>query len=98
MILNKKIMLPSTFLLLICHIVIFYFWIFDWKKIMTPYGLTIWIVSTICGLLLYYHFKNQKSNKLILIASSLLFIISSSFMIFLGIVTGIIFVTVSSMN
>ncbi|WP_438357315.1 hypothetical protein [Bacillus toyonensis] len=81
-------MIPSTFLLLTCHIVIFYFWIFDWKKITTSYGLTIWILSTICGLLLYYHFKNQKSNKVILIASSLLLIISSSFMIFLGIVTG----------
>ncbi|EJS56972.1 TPA: hypothetical protein ROX87_001782 [Bacillus thuringiensis] len=98
MILNKKIMLPSTFILVTCHIVIFYFWIFDFEKITTPYGLTIWIVSTICGLLLYYHFKNQKSNKVIFIANSLLLIISSSFMIFLGIVTGIIFVTVNSMN
>ncbi len=88
MILNKKIMLPSTFLLLICHIVTFYFWIFDWKKIMTPYGLTIWIVSTICGLLLYYHFKNQKSNKLILIASSLLLNYFFFIYVFLGIVTG----------
>lgn len=88
MILNKKIMLPSTFLLLICHIVIFYFWIFDWKKIMTPYGLTIWIVSTICCLLLYYHFKNQKSNKLILIASSLLLNYFFFIYVFLGIVTG----------
>ncbi|MFE5803634.1 hypothetical protein, partial [Bacillus thuringiensis] len=81
MILNKKIMLPSTFILVTCHIVIFYFWIFDFEKITTPYGLTIWIVSTICGLLLYYHFKKQKSNKVIFIASSLLLITSSSFMI-----------------
>ncbi|MEH7623342.1 hypothetical protein V7426_24585, partial [Bacillus thuringiensis] len=63
MILNKKIMLPSTFILVTCHIVIFYFWIFDFEKITTPYGLTILIVSTICGLLLYYHVKNQKSKK-----------------------------------
>lgn len=96
MILNKKLVIPSTFLLLTCHIVIFYFWIFDWKKISTPYGLALWILSTVCGLLLYFHFKNQKSNKIILIGSSLL-IVSSSFMIFLGIITGIIFVTVSSM-
>ncbi|MFL0488527.1 MULTISPECIES: hypothetical protein [Bacillus] len=96
MILNKKLVIPSTFLLLTCHIVIFYFWIFEWKKISTPYGLALWILSTVCGLLLYFHFKNQKSNKIILIGSSLL-IVSSSFMIFLGIITGIIFVTVSSM-
>ncbi|HDX9635161.1 hypothetical protein ACTFSP_06480 [Bacillus cereus group sp. MYBK108-2] len=95
MILNKKIMLPSTFLLVTCHIVIFYFWIFDFEKITTPYGLTIWILSTICGLLLYFLYKKQKSNKVIFIASSLL-LITSSFMIFLDIVTGIIFVTVSS--
>lgn len=44
---NKKITLLSIFLLLTCHIVIFYFWIFDWEKITTPYGLTIWFVSTI---------------------------------------------------
>ncbi|MDH4421491.1 hypothetical protein QEZ44_08500 [Bacillus cereus] len=96
MILNKKLVIPSTFLLLTCHIVIFYFWIFDWKKTSTPYGLALWILSTVCGLLLYFHFKNQKSNKIILIGSSLL-IVSSSFMIFLGIITVIIFVTVSSM-
>lgn len=89
MILNKKLVIPSTFLLLTCHIVIFYFWIFEWKKISTPYGLALWILSTVCGLLLYFHFKNQKSNKIILIGSSLL-IVSSSFMIFLGIITGII--------
>ncbi|EMY4794428.1 hypothetical protein OCD85_21930 [Bacillus pacificus] len=97
MILNKKIMFPSTFLLLTCHIVIFYFWIFDWKKISTSYGLATWILSTVCGLLLYFIYKKQKSNKVILITSSLL-LITSSFMIFLGIITGIIFVTVSSMN
>ncbi|WDL90090.1 hypothetical protein JCR32_14360 [Bacillus sp. HNR-4] len=97
MILNKKIMLPSTFLLLICHIVIFYFWIFDWKKVSTSYGLAIWTLSTVCGLLLYFIYKKTKSNKVILITSSLL-LITSSFMIFLGIITGIIFVTVSSMN
>ncbi|MGE6401262.1 MULTISPECIES: hypothetical protein [Bacillus cereus group] len=97
MILNKKLMIPSTFLLLTCHIGIFYFWIFDWKKISTPYGLVIWIISTVCGFLLYYHFKHQNSNKIVLIGSSLLLIASSSFMIFLGIITSIIFVTVSSM-
>ncbi|GAB6611235.1 MULTISPECIES: hypothetical protein [Bacillus cereus group] len=96
MILNKKIMLPSTFLLLTCHIILFYFWISDWKKISTSYSLAIWILSTICGLLLYFLYKKQKSNKVIFIASSLL-LITSSFMIFLDIVTGIIFVTVSSM-
>lgn len=96
MILNKKIMLPSTFLLLTCHIIIFYFWISYWKKISTSYGLAIWILSTVCSLLLYFLYKKQKSNKVIFIASSLL-LITSSFMIFLGIVTGNIFVTVSSM-
>ncbi len=43
-----------------------------------------------------FTYKKQKSNKVIFIASSLL-LITSSFMIFLDIVTGIIFVTVSSM-
>lgn len=82
MILNKKIMLPSTFLLLTCHIILFYFWISDWKKISTSYGLAIWILSTICGLLLYFIYKKTKNtNKVIFIASSLL-LITSSFMIF----------------
>ena len=99
MILNKKLMIPSTFLLLTCHIVIFTFGFSIGKKIKTPYGLAIWIISTVCGFLLYYHFKHQNSNKIVLIGSSLLLIVSSSFMIFLGIVTGIIFfVTVNSMS
>ncbi|MGE7884882.1 hypothetical protein [Bacillus sp. NPDC094077] len=96
MIVNQRLFLPFTFLLFSCHIAIFYFWIFDWKKLTTSYGLALWIVSTICGFLLYYHFKNQNSKKIVVIGSSLL-LISSSFMIFLGFVTGIIFVTVSSM-
>lgn len=84
---NKKITLPSTFLLLTCHIIIFYFWISDWKKISTSYGLAIWILSTICGLLLYFLYKKQKSNKVIF-----KFVIINYFFIydFLGIVTGII--------
>ncbi|WP_144513252.1 hypothetical protein [Bacillus mycoides] len=98
MIFNNRLMIPSALLLLVCHMIILYFWIFDWKKISTPYGLAIWIVSTVCGFLLYYHFKHQNSNKIVLIGSSLLLIVSSSFMIFLGIVTGIIFVTVNSMS
>ncbi|MGG0260418.1 hypothetical protein ABEY48_07250 [Bacillus mycoides] len=97
MVFNKRLMIPSTCLLLFCHVIILYFWIFDWKKITTSYGLFIWIGSTICGCLLYYHFKNQKSNRKILIGSSLLLIVSSSFMIFLGVVTGVSFIVVSSM-
>ncbi|SCM95411.1 Protein of unknown function [Bacillus mycoides] len=42
-------------------------------------------------------FKNQKPNRKILVGSSLLLVASSSFMILLGIVTGIISVIVSSM-
>lgn len=97
MIFNNRLMIPSALLLLVCHMIILYFWIFDWKKITTPYGLAIWIVSTVCGFLLYYHFKHQNSNKIVLISSSLLLIVSSSFMTFLGIITSIIFVTVSTM-
>ncbi|OOR15729.1 hypothetical protein [Bacillus cereus] len=97
MVFNTRLMLPSIFLLLACHISILYFWIFDWQKITTPYGIAFWIASTFCGFLLYYYFKNQKSNRKMLIGSSLLLIASSSFMIFLGIVTGIISVIVSSM-
>ncbi|BCC99929.1 hypothetical protein BC30048_2832 [Bacillus cereus] len=63
MILNKKIMLPSTFLLLTCHIISFYFWISDWKKISTSYGLAIWILSTVCSLLLYFLYKNKNLIK-----------------------------------
>ncbi|WP_088292122.1 hypothetical protein [Bacillus mycoides] len=97
MIFNNRLMIPSALLLLVCHMIILYFWIFDWKKITTPYGLFIWIGSTIFGFLLYYHFKNQKSNRKLLIGSSLLLIVSSSFMILLGVVTGVIFIIVSSM-
>ncbi|KAA0765765.1 hypothetical protein [Bacillus sp. SH5-2] len=97
MMLNNRLMIPSALLLLVCHMTILYYWIFDWQKITTPYGLFIWIGSTICGCLLYYHFKNQKSNRKILIGSSIFLIVSSSFMIFLGIVTGVTFIIVSSM-
>lgn len=50
----QRIILPSiTLLLVICHITILYFWVFDWKKLITNYGLIIWIGSTFLGILIY---------------------------------------------
>lgn len=49
MVLNKKIIFPSSILLVICHIFIAYYWVVDWKKLITPYGLIIWISSTLFG-------------------------------------------------
>ncbi|MBJ8078369.1 hypothetical protein JDS92_23850 [Bacillus cereus group sp. N12] len=98
MVLNKKIIFPSSILLVICHIFIAYYWVVDWKKLTTPYGLIIWISSTLFGFLLYRYYKklslklNKKFNF-----GALLLIISSSFMVLLGIVFIVIAITVNSM-
>jgi hypothetical protein len=45
--------LTLTILLVVAHFIILYFWIFDWRKLVTTISLVSWIGSAILGILFY---------------------------------------------
>jgi hypothetical protein len=45
--------LTLTILLVVVHFIILYFWIFDWRKLVTTISLVSWIGSAILGILFY---------------------------------------------
>lgn len=94
----QRIILPSiTLLLVICHITILYFWVFDWEKIVDNYGLTIWIGSTFLGILIYLTYRTLKSKTKIFIVAKKAILLSTSMVIILGLIAIIIEVITSSM-
>jgi hypothetical protein len=94
----QRIILPSiTLLLVICHITILYFWVFDWKKLVTNYGLIIWIGSTFLGILIYMTYRILKSNTKIFVIAKKAILFSTLMVIILGLIAIIIELITSSM-
>ena len=71
--------------LVIIHLFILYFWIFDWRQLVTEVGLSSWIGSIILGILIYFIYRKfVQSDKLATLSRKLIF--SSTLMtIILGI-------------
>ncbi|MEW4265200.1 hypothetical protein Q0N30_16035 [Priestia megaterium] len=68
--------------LILVQLLILYFWIFDWEKLVTQIGLITWIVSIVLGIVVYFIYlklslKDKKSivNKRIVLCSTLLTIV-----------------------
>jgi ABC-type sulfate transport system permease subunit len=74
---------------------ILYFWIFDWKKLVTGLGLTAWISSIVLGVIFYLLYQrngnlNAKSFsifKKILFSSTLMTVILSLLAVAIELVT-----------
>ncbi|TGA99445.1 hypothetical protein E4665_03730 [Sporolactobacillus shoreae] len=66
----KRLLVPFSITLVGVHLFILYFWIFDWEKLVTPSGLTVWIGSILSGVLIYLIYRKsvhtEKSKLLIL--------------------------------
>lgn len=69
----KRLLVPFSITLVGVHLFILYFWIFDWEKLVTPSGLTVWIGSILSGVLIYLIYliyrksvHTEKSKLLIL--------------------------------
>ncbi|MBK0010163.1 hypothetical protein IAE23_27225 [Bacillus sp. S35] len=65
--------------LILVHLLILYFWIFDWEKLVTQIGLITWSVSIVLGIVIYFIYlklslKDKKSivNRRIVLCSTLL--------------------------
>jgi len=68
--------------LILVHLLILYFWIFDWEKLVTQVGLITWVISIVLGIFIYFIYlklslKDKKSivNKRIVLCSTLLTIV-----------------------
>lgn len=55
-----RLMRVSAMFLVVVHLLIAYFWIFDWEKLTTDAGLISWIGSIILGLVIFN--INRKSK------------------------------------
>ncbi len=51
-----------TMPLIVVHLLIAYFWIFDWEKLTTDVGLISWIGSIILGLVIFIINRKSKSS------------------------------------
>ncbi|MET3690396.1 phosphoglycerol transferase MdoB-like AlkP superfamily enzyme [Priestia megaterium] len=68
--------------LILVQLLILYFWIFDWEKLVTQVGLITWVISIVLGIFIYFIYlklslKDKKSivNKRIVLCSTLLTIV-----------------------
>jgi hypothetical protein len=52
-----------TFSIIAVHLIIMYFWIFDWEKLITPIGLAGWGGSIIAGFMAYAFYAAKENGK-----------------------------------
>jgi hypothetical protein len=52
-----------TFPIIAVHLIILYFWVFDWEKLITPIGLAGWGGSIIAGFIVYGFYEAKENGK-----------------------------------
>lgn len=95
--LKKNLLLISTVLLVIVQLAVLYFWIVDWKKMVTNYGLIVWIGSIILGIIVYLFYLSLNTHEKFFKILKNIHLISTSITIFLGILSLLIEAVTSSM-
>lgn len=58
----ERIMRVVTMLLIVVHLLLAYFWIFDWEKLTTDVGLISWIGSVILGVIVFIINRKSKTS------------------------------------
>lgn len=93
----KKLLLIISVPLVIVHLIILYFWIVDWEKLVTEIGLLSWVGSILLGIIVYFvYWKLNHLEKEVLVTKRIVF--SSTLMtVFLSFVTILIEFVTSSM-
>ena len=70
----KNLLLIISVPLVIVHLIILYFWIVDWEKLVTEIGLLSWIGSILLGIIVYFaHWKLNHSEKEVLVTKRIVF-------------------------
>lgn len=71
--------------LVIVHVIILYFWIGDWEKLVTEIGLISWIGSIVLGIVVYIAYRlSNHLEKRIIVTKRIVFC-STLMTLFLGI-------------
>ncbi|WP_430787400.1 hypothetical protein VBD025_16355 [Virgibacillus flavescens] len=81
----KTILTVITVPLFIIHLFILYFWVFNWKQLITDVGLFSWIGSIILGILIYFIYRIFVNADKFTILSKRLIFSSTLLSIILGI-------------
>lgn len=96
-ILGKSFLTFISIILVAVHLVILYFWLFDWEKLVTEIGLISWIGSIFFGVIVYLVFRKKAIIERGLIVSKRLVLATTITTILLGVSAIIIEFITSSM-
>jgi hypothetical protein len=97
MIMLRSILVIITIPLVVIHFAILYFWVLDWKKLVTKVGLISWIGSIILGILVYFAYRKFIRNQKFTVVSRKVLFSSTLMTIVLGVLALVIEAITSSM-
>ncbi|MCU9611942.1 hypothetical protein OEV98_00030 [Caldibacillus lycopersici] len=90
----KRLLTITSILLVVVHLLILYFWIFDWQKLVTEVGLISWIGSILFGIIIYLVYRKlviteigTLISKRIVFATTLMTIILGFFALIIEFIT-----------
>ncbi|MCM3567699.1 hypothetical protein [Neobacillus mesonae] len=93
----EKFLIIISVPIVMLHLSIFYFWIFDWKKLMTEVGLIGWAGSILIGIIFYSIARNMSITPRSLLVSKGIVLGTTFMTILLALFTLIIEFITSSM-
>ncbi|MDF9478956.1 hypothetical protein P5770_19790 [Bacillus cereus] len=94
---SKKLLIITSFPIMVIHLFILYFWIFNFEILVTEIGLIIWIGSILLGLSIYFLSRKLNIKEKSIIVSKMLILASTLMTVLLGLFALIIMFIVSSM-
>ncbi|CRK83409.1 hypothetical protein [Neobacillus massiliamazoniensis] len=83
--------------LVVVQLFILYFWIFDWKKLVTETGLIVWVSSILLGVIIYLLYRRLNTAEKSIVVTKRIVFTSTLITVLLGFFALIIEFTVSSM-
>ncbi|OEF99272.1 hypothetical protein BHF71_09345 [Vulcanibacillus modesticaldus] len=93
----RSILVIITIPLVIIHFTILYFWVFDWRKLVTQVGLISWISSIILGIIVYFAYRESIRNQKFTVVSRKILFSSTLMTIVLGVLALVIEAITKSM-
>ncbi|RHW39115.1 hypothetical protein D1B31_14260 [Neobacillus notoginsengisoli] len=85
-----KLLALSSKPLVVVHLAILYFWIFDWEKLMTKVGLISWGGSILLGVIIYLLYRKLVITEKRIVVSKIIVLATTLMTVLLGVFTLII--------
>lgn len=93
---KPKLLKLFSLLLIISHMIILYFWLFDWEVLNTDIGIIGWLISILIGIGLYFYSRKSDETETSPILKKIL-IVSTGFTAFLAVLALLITIITDSM-